>query len=121
MVAKAWHADPVQGSRTKYLKAVVHFSYLHSHGTQIVRDCGDTIAFLHAQFFCVANNRFALCKGASDCKDRQFINKLRYFLTLNDSALERETGDFNNSARFDLIDVLNGLAHLRTHAKQNTE
>ena len=111
----------MQGRRTKYLKAIVHFSYLRSHGTQIVRNCGDAIAFFHAQFLCVANNRLAVRKSAGDCKDRQFINKLRHFLTLNDSALKRETGDFDNSARFDLIDVLNGLAHLRAHPKQNTE
>jgi hypothetical protein len=69
----------------------------------------------------VANNRLAVRKGACDCKDRQFIDKLRHFFTLNDSALKRETGNFDNSARFDLIDVVNGLAHLRTHSKQNPE
>src|SRR4029077_12032930 len=121
MVAKAWHAGSVQRRRAEYLQAIAHFGYLCSHGAQIVRDRSDAIAFFYAQFFRVPNNCLAVRKSASDCKGRQFINKLRYFFTLNDRAFKRETGDFDNSARFDLIDVFNGLAHLRTHSKQNTQ
>src|SRR5438874_10934186 len=109
MIAKTRQACPVQGSWSKNLEAITQFRYFRTHGTQIVRDCGDTIAFLDAQFFRVANNRLAVCKSAGDCKYRQFINKLRYFLTLNDSTFKGETSNFNIHERLNLIDVLNRL------------
>src|SRR5947207_15227834 len=104
MVAKAWHAGPMQRRRTKYLQAIVHFRYLRPHGTQIVRDCSDAIAFFYAQLFRVPNNRLPVRKSASDCKDRQLIDKLRYYFTMNDSTLKRENGKFDNYNRFNLID-----------------
>src|SRR5262245_28860854 len=121
MVAKARHPGSAQRRRTQYFEAIVHFSYLHSHSAQVVRDRSDAIAFFYAQFFRLPNNRLAVCEGTGDCKGRQFINKLRHFFTLNDSALKRKTGHFNNSARLDLVNIFNSLTHLRTHSKQNTE
>src|SRR5207249_11131781 len=111
MVAKTWHTGPMQRRRTKDLQAIVHFRYLCSHGTQIVRDCSDPIAFFYTQLLRVPNNRLAVRKSASDCKDRQSIDKLRYSRTLNNSAAKRATCDFDNATRSDLSSVFNRHAH----------
>src|SRR5438445_2535766 len=65
------------------------------------------------------NNCFAVCQGARNRQNRQLINKLWYLLALDDGSLERGASDLYNAARFNLIDILNRLAHLRTHAKHN--
>src|SRR4029453_436092 len=75
----------------------------------------------YAQFFGLPNNGLSVRKSTGNSKNRQLINELRHFLALNDSALKWKTGDFNNPPGFDLINVFNGLAHLRAHSKQNTK
>ena len=84
-------------------------------------DRSDAIGFLDAQFSGMANDSFAICKRAGNRQYRQFINELRHFSALNHCTLERKTGDFDDPPRFQLIDVFDGLAHLRTHSQQNAK
>ena len=69
----------------------------------------------------VANDRRAISQCARNCECRQFVNQLRNFFPVNHRAFERYTGDFGDTARFQLIGVFNRFAHLRPHSHQNTQ
>ena len=103
------------------LEAIVHLDDLRAHDPQIVRDGGDAIGFLHPQFLGVANDRGAAGERAGHRQNRQFVDQLRNFFSLDDGAFERRAGDFDDAARLELIDIFDGFAHLRAHAHEHAE
>src|SRR6266540_3694028 len=121
MIAEARHLRTVQRGRPRNFEAIVQLGHLCAHGAQIMRDCRNAISFFNAQFPCLPNNCSAVCQGACNRQNRQFVNKSWHLLALDDGSFKRKTSDFDNSARLTLIDVFNSLAHLRTHAEQNAK
>ena len=69
----------------------------------------------------VANDGRAISKRARNCQCRQFVNQLRNLFPVNHRTFERHTGDFDYTARFQLIDAFNRFTHLRAHSHQNAE
>src|SRR6184192_693730 len=116
MIAEAHYARPMQGSRTMNFEAIFHFGDLCTHGAQIVRDCGNAIAFLDAQLLRMANDCCAICQGACYCQYRQFVNELRHFFALNDGTFECDSCDLDDSARLKLIDIFDGFSPARPFA-----
>ena len=102
-------------------EAVAQFHDLRAHRAQIVRNGGDAVGFLDSQFLGVANDGRAVGKRAGDSENRQFVDQLRDFLSLNNGGFETRAGNFQNAARFDLVDVLDRFAHLRAHAHKHAE
>src|SRR6266498_596298 len=115
MIAETCYACPMQRSRAMNFETIVHLRDLRAHSAQIMRDSGNTIGFFHTQFLGMPNNRLTICQGARHCEDRQFVNELRHFSALNNGAFYRDPRDLDDSARIKLIDLVNCLAHLRTH------
>ena len=103
------------------LETIIQLDHLRAHGAQIVRDRGDAIGFLDAQFLGLPDDGRAAGERAGHGEDRQLIDQLRNFLALDDGAFERRAGDLHRPARLDLIDILDRFAHLRAHANQHAE
>src|ERR1700736_5157756 len=64
------------------------------------------------------------CSARERARDRQnwqLIDQLRNFFSMNYRAFERHTGHFDDSARFQLIDIFYCFAHLCAHSNQNAE
>ena len=116
MIAKAGHARAAQGGGTMNFEPVTHFDNLRAHGAQVVGDGSYAIGFLNAQLLRMADNGCAVCQRTGNRQYGQLIDELRHFFSLNDRAFERGARDFNDPARFKLIDILDGFAHLRSHS-----
>ena len=86
-----------------------------------MRDRGDAIGFFYAQFLGMPNNRRAAGERARDSENRQFVNQLRHFFSLNDGPFQRRARDFDRSARLELIDVFDCFAQLRAHANEHAQ
>ena len=84
-------------------------------------DRRDAIGFFDPQLVGVADDGCAVGQRAGHGQDRQFVNQLRNFFAMNHGALKRHTRDFDDAARFYLIDIFNRFAHLRAHSNQNAE
>ena len=88
VIAKTGKPRAVQRSAAMDFQAVVQLDNLRAHRAQIVRDRGDAIGFLDSQFLRVADDGGALGERAGDRQDRQFIDQLRNFLSLDHGRLE---------------------------------
>src|SRR5712691_7564915 len=121
MIAETGEARAAQGTASVNFEAVVEFHDLGAHRTKIVRDRGDAISFLHAQFLGMTNDGGAAGERAGDSENRQLIDQWRNLFSLDDRSFEVRADDFQSPARLDLIDIRDRLADLRTHAHEHSE
>src|SRR6266496_357545 len=76
MISKTRHARSMQSSRSMNFEAIIHFSDLCAHNTQIMRDRGNAIGLFDAQLLCMPNDRCAICQSTCHREYRQLVNNL---------------------------------------------
>ena len=101
--------------------AVLGFPDARAHQFQIADHGTDSVRFLNAQFFRIADDCAAFSERSSHGEDGQFVDHIRDFAPLDDGAMKRATPDFDRAHLFDLVEFFDVLAVPRAHADEDRQ
>src|SRR5690606_15916917 len=101
------------------MESVWRYLHWYTHALKVLRNCGDPVSFLYAQFGGVANGQSFLAQSSQDGEDGDFIDYGRSHLFI-DNASPNATG-FNTEIADQFAARLREAEHLDAGAHSDEQ